>query len=523
MRMRIRSSNSKTVVVLTILAILVVLVLLYEYYSTSALEMATQPPSTIEPSDETSTVSLENNGVRFFKAFFSNMTSFYVRHQSTRYVSVADSFCQAFLLGQVINSTHILINGTLYRYGILAYKPMGEDYVISERLNLGEGLRLIHIPAQENITVTGGFGPTLWFRVGIDGVEKVYWSTMYPGIVYEDEKLICSHDAVNISNITVDIIQLFFVKHSIRDGLEVASIWLAMAPRVHIALASNDVKIYTIYDYGDLVIATINKSILTYLGDGYWLLVLPNTKYSEFDNKALNQIAPYLHIGEPEILLHVAWSGRSYVVKVNETKHLSRDLEEVHEHIKKLLENLSRKGLAPAEMKLLIGGNNTYITVGGVGELDIDYFAKLVHQCFRDFSKRVIVVEKFGWLPPGGPYQRMEMLDALRKVPCFFSFGEGVYGTSVIFNVSCVEEMARKKNMAFDEAVEYIVREVKKLNPLIRKYLPWQEILIIVAKTPKLIIPVGTTSISISKTSSETQIETIQTVERPQSITAITT
>ncbi|RLF17780.1 MAG: hypothetical protein DRZ82_09455 [Thermoprotei archaeon] len=507
MRMRIRSGSSKTIVVLTVLAILVVPVLLYEYYSTSTsvLETATQPPPTIGPSSETSTASLENNGVRFFKAFFSNLMSFYVRHQGTRHVSIADSFCQAFLLGQVVNSTHILINGTLYRYGILAYKPMGEDYVISERLDLGEGLQLIHIPAQENITVTGGFGPTLWFRVGIDGVEKVYWSTMYPGIVYEDEKLICSHDTVNISNITVDIIRLFFVKHSVRDGIEVASIWLAVTPRIHIALASNDVKIYTIYDYGDLVIATINKSIPTYLGDGYWLLVLPGIKYSEFDDKALNQIAPYLHIGEPEILLHVAWSGRAYVVKVNETRSLSMDLGKVHERIEEFLEDLSRKGLVPAEMKLLIEGNNTYIIIGGTDKLNIAEFAELAHQYFRDLSEKVVVVEKFGWLPPGGPYQRMEMLEALGKVSCFFSFGEGVYGTSVIFNVSCVEEMAREKNMSFDEAVEHIVREVKKLNQLIRKYLPWQEILIIVAKTPKLIIPVGTTLTSTSKPSAEIQ------------------
>ncbi|RLE45779.1 MAG: hypothetical protein DRJ31_10800 [Candidatus Methanomethylicota archaeon] len=393
---------------------------------------------------------------------------------------------------------------------------MGRDYVVSRQLDLGEGLRLVHIPAQKNITVTGGFGPTLWFKVSVDGEEKIYWNTMYPGVVYEDEKLVCSHSIMSINNVTVHIIRLFFVKHGIRGGIGVASVWLAMTPVTPTTLANNGIKIYTIYNYGGLVIAAINKSILTYLGDGYWLIVLPDTKYSEFADKALNQIAPYLHIGEPEILLHVAWSGKTFITKINETRCLSGNIWEIYERVEKFLRDVGRRGLAPAEMKMFIEDNDTYIVVGGAGKLDVDEFARLAHQYFKDFSKRVIVVEKFGWLPPGGPYQRMEMLDALRKVPCFFSFGEAVYGTSMIFNASCVKEMARKKNIACDDAVEHIVGKVKKLNPLIRKYLPWQEILIVIAKTPKLIIPTGMTLINTSKPSPEVQVETTQTEKQSQ-------
>ena len=117
----------------------------------------------------------------------------------------------------------------------------------------------------------------------------------------------------------------------------------------------------------------------------------------------------------------------------------------------------------------------------------------------------------------------MEMLDALGELPCFFSFGEAIYGTSIIFNAICIKELAEKNDMAFNEAVEYIVGEVKKLNILIRKYLPWQEILIMIAKTPKLIIPVGVTSTNTGKPSSEVQVETAQTEKRLQNTTTTTT
>ena len=287
----------------------------------------------------------------------------------------------------------------------------------------------------------------------------------------------------------------------------------------------NRLKPWIINDYGSLVVIRVNRSMFKNLGNGFWLIVLPDMKYSEFDDIALNQVEPYLDTGGAgaEVILHVIWSGETYVVKVNETRSSSRDLEEIHKRIKEFLNDLSCRGLTSAEMKLFIKDNITHILVGGIGELGIDEFAKLAHQYFKDFSKRIIVVEKFGWLPPGSPYQRIEMLETLGKVPCFFSFGEAVYGTSIIFNATCIKELAEKNNTAFNEAVEHIVGEVKELNPLIRRYLPWQEILILVAKTPKLIMPVGTTSTNTSKPSSEVQVETAQTEKQPQNATATTT
>ncbi len=278
----------------------------------------------------------------------------------------------------------------------------------------------------------------------------------------------------------------------------------------------NDLKPWIISDYGGLVVIKVNRSLFKDLGNGYWLVVLPDMKYSEFDDAALNQVAPYLHIEKPEVVIHVAWVDGSYVVKANETKSLSKDAAKLHERIKDFLEDISHRGLTPAEMKLFAENNSIYVVVGGASKLDIDELAKLAHQYFENISERVVVIEKLGWLPPGGPYQRTEMLDALGEVPCFSSFGEGIYGTSIIINAACIEELAREKNMTFNEAVDYVVGEVKKLNPLIRKYLPWQEILIMIAKIPKLMIPVSTTS-SADKPLSEARTKLVQIEEQSQS------
>lgn len=68
--------------------------------------------------------------------------------------------------------------------------------------------------------------------------------------------------------------------------------------------------------------------------------------YSEFDKITLNQVATYLHIELPKMILHVVWLGESYVVKVNETKGLGKDVMKIHERIKKFLEDIGRRGLA---------------------------------------------------------------------------------------------------------------------------------------------------------------------------------
>ena len=224
----------KAIVLLATLVILLALALLYEYYRSNINtgEASTSPPSsTIGTPSETGSTHPEVSGVGFFSDFFLSMTKFYARHRGAEYVYVEDSFCRVFLLGQVVNSTHML-NGTPYHYGVLAYKPMGEDYVFLKEVNL-DGVRVTHIPPQKNITITGGAGPTVWFNVSVDGEWKVYWNSEYAGIVYYKEELVCTHDAVRVDGVTVHIVRLLYAKQGVEGGIGWASAWLAMLPVGH--------------------------------------------------------------------------------------------------------------------------------------------------------------------------------------------------------------------------------------------------------------------------------------------------
>ena len=122
----------------------------------------------------------------------------------------------------------------------------------------------------------------------------------------------------------------------------------------------NGLKPWIINDYGSLVVIRVNRSMFKNLGNGYWLIVLPDMKYSELDNIALNQVEPYLHIESPEILVHAVWSGESYVVKVNETRSLNKNTVKVQKSIREFLEVICHRGLVPAEMKIFVKNNNTY-------------------------------------------------------------------------------------------------------------------------------------------------------------------
>lgn len=219
----------RTIVLLVVLAtVLASLVLLYLYHSSVGSQSTSAHPgsSAISASSKPSPTSF--NGVGFFSKFFLNLTRFYASRQGTEYVSIADSFCRALLLGRIVNSTHILVNGTLYSYGVLAYKPMGGDYDITDRLIIGNRVHIAHIQPKKNITVIGGFGKPIWFELSVNGESRVYWNTEYPGIVYENEKLICTHSTIRVGGETIHIVRLFLVKHGVGGGVGVASTWLAL-------------------------------------------------------------------------------------------------------------------------------------------------------------------------------------------------------------------------------------------------------------------------------------------------------
>jgi hypothetical protein len=166
-----------------------------------------------------------------------------------------DSFCAALILGEdVVNSTYIVIpkghynveeislgkgyyvvpvgevslHGGLYQYGVLAYRPPYGDYWFPKELRLDDVV-ITHIPPLKNITLTGGFGPTNWFRIIGGGVTKAVWFTSSVGLVYKD-KVVCPSEVVKLGREYVIIVRITIARNDPDLGLVEPSLWLALLP-----------------------------------------------------------------------------------------------------------------------------------------------------------------------------------------------------------------------------------------------------------------------------------------------------
>ena len=223
----------------SILALLVVVAVLSNLHVFS-------PSPREAPSSTISTLSTHGQGnasvntLALVRAFLTNASRFYLKHREW---SLVDGFCAALILrGSVVNSTHILIPGGrynvtlgegplpggLYRYGVLAYMPPNGDYWFPKELRLGDVV-ITHIPPVKNITLTGGFGSTNWFRVSEGGATKVLWFASYPGVVYRD-KVVCSSEVAELGREHVIVVRAFIARNVPGVGLVERSLWLALLP-----------------------------------------------------------------------------------------------------------------------------------------------------------------------------------------------------------------------------------------------------------------------------------------------------
>ena len=229
-------------VAVSVLALLVMVAVLGSLH-VLRLPLGEVPSSTVSTVSTPSTHGGGNvpvNTSALVRAFLANASRFYLKHKEW---SLVDGFCAALILrGSVVNSTHILIPegkynvtlgegplpGGLYRYGVLAYMPPDGDYWFPKELRLGDVV-ITHIPPVKNITLTGDFGPTNWFRVSGGGVTKVLWFASYPGVVYRD-KVVCSSEVVGLGREHVIIVQAFIARNVPGVGLVERSLWLALLP-----------------------------------------------------------------------------------------------------------------------------------------------------------------------------------------------------------------------------------------------------------------------------------------------------
>ena len=263
---------------------------------------------------------------------------------------------------------------------------------------------------------------------------------------------------------------------------------LVIVSSIPMALADSNIQIYTIYDYDNLVIVAINRSALTYLGNGYWLLVLPNMDAVTFSSELVNEIigkfigprATYL-----ELRITMTVDGYRIVKTIDSLNALDASDNEVISAIMRAL-NVTRA----REAWVLFLGNNVIdvIRIDVVAEngIDVEKIAKELSDIAR--SHKIVVIETLGSGIPSY-FDAQDLYENLKKISCFVSMGESLYGVNIWFNISCIKELAIATNRSFNEAIEDVANSVKTLNPLLRKYLPYQDIVVLVAQPPPPAIP----------------------------------
>ena len=179
----------------------------------------------------TSTFTPYNRSISaLVKGFLTNASKFYLKYNRNISVELVGGFCRALLLnGSVINDTFIRVSGRLYQYGVLAYLPPNSGYYWFPKQVRLKDVLIIHIPPLKNITVTGGFGPTNWFRISRGNVVKTVYFTSYAGVVYES-CAICGSEPIPLGNESIVIVKAFIVRVKYGSSPIESSLWLALLP-----------------------------------------------------------------------------------------------------------------------------------------------------------------------------------------------------------------------------------------------------------------------------------------------------
>jgi hypothetical protein len=271
-----------------------------------------------------------------------------------------------------------------------------------------------------------------------------------------------------------------------RVGTLIIMFMLVIVSNIPMALADSNIQIYTIYnlyiiyDYGNLVIATINRSALTYLGNGYWLLVLPNMDAVTFSSELVNEIigkfiGPRAFYSKLRITMTVDGYRTVKTIDILNASDVPND--KIMNAIMQML-NISR---AREAVVWFLEGEVIRIDVVTENGIDVEKIAKKLSGIAM--SHKVVVIETMGFGIPAY-FDARDLYENLRKISCLVSVGESLYGVNIRFDISCIKELAIATNRSFNEALEDVVNSVKALDPLIRKYLPYQNIVVLVAQPP---------------------------------------
>ena len=287
---------------------------------------------------------------------------------------------------------------------------------------------------------------------------------------------------------------------------------LIVVSSVPTVAANDSLYIYTIHNYGSLVVATINRSALTYLGDGYWLLILPDMDAVTFSSKLVGEIIDKF-IGSRPLYsrIHVVMTNDGYRI-VKKFSALNTSEIPSTESVNVVLQALNASRAREASISFL-EGNVIRINIVAQNKLDVEKLTKKLLGIAK--NHRIVVIETLGFGLPSY-FEAQDLYKSLRKVPCFISAGESLYGINIWFDITCIKKLASTINQSFNETLESIISSIKALNPLIRKYLPYQDIVIVVAQPPSPAMPLPLPAKPVEK------IERTETIRVPSSESELT-
>lgn len=204
---------------------LTVLVLVSIIVAAYMLTTLMPPKNSVSKTPASSNNYLSN--VTFVKVFLRQARGSYETHVDS---SIIDSFCKALLLhGDIVNETHMLVDGRPYMYGVLAYAPFNRDYVFAKHLEL-DGVHIDSIPPLENLTLTGGFGALHWYRVSRGNTVKTIRFPEGVGVVYKD-KVVCRTYNVTLKKEEVIVVRVFIVRAEHVSSVQKAGLWIVLIPK----------------------------------------------------------------------------------------------------------------------------------------------------------------------------------------------------------------------------------------------------------------------------------------------------
>ncbi len=268
---------------------------------------------------------------------------------------------------------------------------------------------------------------------------------------------------------------------------------LAIAISIPITTSANDKlvhdEIYIIHSYGNMVVAIINRSAFRYLGDGYWLLTLPNIDAVTFSSKLVKEIiGKFIGSRALYLRLRIIMTANGYrIAKVTSVK-TSNTLTTLNKRIVDAIIRALRSSSAREVLISLLEGKVIRIDVVATNRLNVEEIVKKFSSIAKDY--KVVIIETMGLGIPSY-FDARDLYESLRKIPCFINMDESLYGINIWLNISCIKELATTTGKSFNEVLQDIINSIKALNPLIRKYLPYQGIVIVIAQPPPPAMPLS--------------------------------